>query len=185
MSTNDKVQSILKLFAIRAVILLIGWMIAYHGFIKPDGRANERLTTKVVQGTKVGLTLLGYDTSHGWKDEDSGESARYIYIDGQPVVLVADPCNGLELMALFIGFLLCFPGPWKYKLIIIPIGTVVVFLINVIREIILALNYKYFQETFDFNHKYTYVFFVYLTIFLMWRYWLNRYSSIGKKVSHA
>lgn len=181
---QDKVKSILRSFAIRAVILFVGWMVAYHGFIKPDGRANEWLTTKVVQGTKMGLNLLGYDVTPNLNIDDP-KADKYVFIDGQPVVLVDDPCNGLELIALFIGFLLCFPGPWKYKLIVMPIGSMIVFLINIIREITLALNYKYFQQTFDFNHKYTYVFIVYLIIFLMWRFWLNRYSSIGKKIQYA
>lgn len=182
---NQEIKRILKSFAIRAVLLFIGWMVLYHGVIVPDGRANSWLTSRVVEGTKTGLELLGYDTTHEWRGETQEDTPRFIYVDGQPVVLVADACNGLELMALFVGFLLCFPGPWKYKAILIPIGTVMVFLINVIREIVLALNYKYFQETFDFNHKYTYVFIVYLMIFLIWRFWLNQYSAIGKKVNHA
>ncbi|WP_421874986.1 exosortase X [Marinoscillum sp.] len=182
---NNKVNSILRVFAIRAVILFIGWMVAYHGFIKPDGRANKWLTTKVVQSTKLGLNLLGFNTEYAYRNEYENDTSRFISIDNQPVVLVADECNGLELIALFIGFILCFPGPLKFKAIMISIGSLMVFLINVFREIILALNYKFLQETFDFNHKYTYVFIVYLLIFLLWRYWLNKYSSIGEKVSDA
>ena len=182
---SDEIKKILKSFVIRAVLIFIGWLGLYHGFILPNGTANQWLTEKVVIGTKVGLDLLGYDTTHGWVNETDEDTSRYIYIDGQPVVLVADACNGLELMALFIGFLFAFPGPWKYKALLIPIGTVVIFIINVLREVVLALNYKYFQESFDFNHKYTYVFIVYLAIFMIWRFWLNRYSAIGKQVANA
>lgn len=183
---NEKIKKLLKQFAIKAALLFIGWMIIYHGFIVPDGRANAWLTTQVVIGTKIGLEILGYDTTSGnLSNNSSEESAKFISIDGQPVVLVADPCNGFELIALFIGFIVSFPGPWKYKAIIIPIGSFLVFIINVFREIILALNYKYFQESFDFNHKYTYVFVVYFLIFLIWRFWLNRYSKIGNKIKHA
>ncbi|MEQ8237620.1 MAG: archaeosortase/exosortase family protein [Cyclobacteriaceae bacterium] len=181
---SDKIRSILKKFVIRSTVIFIVWMVAYHGFIGPNGKADEWLTTKVVQSTKIGLTLLGYDTTPRKGDSEKGDNSRFVYIDGQPVVLVDDPCNGLELVALFIGFLLCFPGPLRYKAVIIPVGSSIVFLINVIREVVLALNYKYFQQTFDFNHKYTYVFFVYLAIFLMWRFWLNQYSSIGKRIAH-
>lgn len=179
MSANDKVQSILKLFAIRAVILLIGWMVLYHGFIKPYTAVNNWLSVQVLNSTQTILNFLGYDTNLDTSKTSTYNFKNAVFIDGQPVVLVADGCNGLELMALFIGFLLSFPGPAKYKALIIPFGSVAVFIINVLREVILALNYKYFQETFDFNHKYTYVLIVYLIIFLIWRYWLNHYSSIG------
>ncbi|MFY0608221.1 MAG: archaeosortase/exosortase family protein [Cyclobacteriaceae bacterium] len=178
---NEKIQKIIRRFLLRAVLIFLSWVGLYHGIIYPDGRVNDWLTDKVVIGTKVGLTFLGYNANQGFYQGTS----RSISIDNQPVVLVADACNGLELLALFIGFLLAFPGPIRFKLVIIPLGTIVIFLLNIIREIVLALNYKYFQETFEFNHKYTYVFIVYVSIFLIWRFWLNRYSSVGKYVANV
>ncbi len=162
---------LLKGFAIKAVIGFVVWLILYHGLIIPDGRLNGFLTSTVISGTTYGLSLCGFETSR---------EGDMIIIDNQPVVLVADGCNGLELFALYVGFLLCFPGKLKFKLLFIPIGIALIYLINVAREIVLALNYKFFQETFDFNHKYTYVFVVYLFVFAIWRYWLNRYSILAK-----
>ena len=180
---KSSIKILLKTFAIRSIILFLVWIVAYHGFIQPHGKADQWLTEKVVQSTKKGLDILGYDTTANSDFKDQADSNRFIYIEGQPVVLVGDKCNGFELIALFIGFILCFPGPIKFKLIVMPIGSLIVYGINVLREIVLALNYKYFQQSFDFNHKYTYVFIVYLTIFLIWRFWLNHYSAIGKKVN--
>lgn len=177
---DDRIKSLLKGFAIKASILFVLWLIIYHGLIVPDGRANAWLTNKVVDGTKIGLQILGFTSSQNMIDPSDPNSSRYIYIENQPVVLVADECNGFELMALYIGFILAFPGPWKWKAIFIPLGSAIIFMINVIREIILALNFKYFQESFDFNHKYTYVFVVYFVIFIIWRFWMNRFSVISK-----
>ena len=177
-------EKILRTFILRSVLLTLFWLIAHYSFIQPHGAIDKWLTTKVVQGTKIGLSVLGYDTTYDWNNNDVMTS-KLIYIDQHPVVLVADACNGLELIALYIGFLLSFPGPWKWKICFIPIGTLIIFVTNVLREIVLALNYKYFQSTFDFNHKYTYVFIVYLIIFLMWRFWLNRWSDIGQNVKHV
>jgi exosortase/archaeosortase family protein len=162
-------QKIVRLFLIRAAIAYISWLILYYGFIQPEGTVNYVLTNLVIKVTVLGLELLGYQTS-GLGD--------MILIDGQPVVLVADACNGLELIALFVGFIVCFPGRVVYKSVFIVIGSFVIFLINILREIVLSLNYKYFQETFDFNHKYTYVFVVYVFVFFMWRIWLKKYSVL-------
>lgn len=178
---DPKLKRLLKPFLYKAVGLFVVWQVMYHLVIVPDGRANQWLTEKVVIGTKLGLNLFGYDTSHNWTNHFDGDTSRYVFIDNEPVVLVGDPCNGLELMALFMGFIIAFPGSWKFKSIFLPLGSIFIFFINVIREVILALNYKYFQETFDFNHKYTYVFIVYSFIFLIWRYWLNNYSVIAEK----
>ena len=163
-------KKLVKTFLIRCGIAYVIWLVLFYGWIQPDGRINAFLTGLVIQGTVIGLDLLRYD-AYG--------QGNLVYIDDQPVVLVADNCNGLELFALYVGFLLCFPGKWKYKAIFIPVGLLVIFLVNVIREVILSLNYKFFQETFDFNHKYTYVFAVYIVIFLIWRFWLKRYSVIA------
>lgn len=151
---------------------MVVWQVVYHAFIVPDGRLNKFLTQTVLNGTAVGLNMLGYDAER---------VNSIVEINGEPVVLVADGCNGLELFALYAGFLLCFPGRWKYKAIFIPSGILLIYLINVAREMALALNYKFFQETFEFNHKYTYVFIVYIFVFVLWRFWLNRYSSLARK----
>ena len=168
-------NAIVKKFLIRAILLFISWVILYYFIIIPDGRLNVFLTQTVIDGTVFGLNLFGYDAH--------GEGAM-VYIDNIAVVQVADGCNGLELFALYIGFLLAFPGKWVYKLFFVPIGAILIFIINVLREIALALNYKFYPETFELNHKYTYVFIVYLFIFLIWRYWLNRYSLIANMQSN-
>lgn len=161
----------LKKFVIRAAIIYVVWLVLYYGIIIPDGRMNSFLTKSVIEGTLVALTIVGYEST-------SDESV--ILIDGDPVVLVADACNGLELFALFSGFILAFPGRIKYKLYFIPIGILLIYLINVIRELALALNYKFFQKSFELNHKYTYVFIVYCFVLLLWRFWLKRYSALVK-----
>lgn len=179
---NNTLSKVIKTFLIRSAIVYVVWLIAFHGFIIPNQTVNRTLSNAVVDATSMGLSLMGYDTKQVWKTERPNDSRRYIFIDAEPAVLVADGCNGLELIALFVGFILCFPGPIKYKLIFIPIGSFFVFLINIFREIALALNFKFFERTFDLNHKYTYVLIVYLLVFVMWRFWLNNYSVIGKKV---
>ena len=163
-------NAIVKTFLIRAGLLYIGWIIIYHGFILPDGRTNSFLTSKVVQGTVLGLSIIGF--------ESEGKD-KVIYIDQQPSVLVADACNGLELFALYIGFLLAFPGHIRSKLIFIVFGVILIFVVNILREMALALNYNFFQETFEINHKYTYAFIVYILIFFIWRFWLKRYSILA------
>ena len=166
---------VVKKFLIRSAIIYFGWLIIYHGLIIPDGRLNKFLTDRVSEGTAIGLEILGYDTDYKVVNGDN-----MVYIDGQAVVLVADECNGLELFALYAGFILAFPGRWTYKAIFVPAGIFLIFLINIAREMALSLNYKFFQETFELNHKYTYVFIVYIFVFLIWRFWLRNYSALVK-----
>lgn len=168
----QKMNLTIKKFLIRVSILYSSWLVLYYAFIIPDGKLNHFLTQRVIDGTVLGLELLGYDTN-GQND--------LIFIDGQAVVLVADACNGLELFVLFAGFIVAFPGKILYKMIFIPAGIFLIFGINILREIALSLNYKFFQETFELNHKYTYVLIVYFFVFLIWRFWLKNFSALAKQ----
>ena len=160
---------------IRAAIIYLGWLVIYHAVIIPDGRLNKFLTDQVSAGIVVGLEIFGYDTQFKVVD-----GSNMVFIDGQAVVLVADACNGLELFALYTVFSLAFPGKLKFKAFFIPIGIFLISFINILREIALPLNYEFFQETFELNHKYTYVFIVYVFVFIIWRYWLKNYSALVK-----
>ncbi len=164
-------NSVIKIFLIRATIIFVAWKFLYHGIIVPEGTINSILTNGVISHSTAGLNLLGYNTE---------AIGNVLYINDQPVVSVADQCNGLELHALFIGFLIAFPGRIVGKLIFIPIGIIIIYFINILREIALALNYHFFQATFEINHKYTYVFIVYLVVFILWRIWLKRFSHFAK-----
>ncbi len=179
---KQNLKTILRTFIIRIIILFFGWLILYQGFVRPDGRVDHWMSMRVVDLTRTCLAILGHDTNTQFRPDGPGINSRYVYVDGTPVLSVADGCNGIELIALFMGFIIAFPGKWNYKLTFIIIGSILIYLLNVIREVILALNYMFFRETFDFNHKYTYVLVVYSMVFLIWRFWLNRYSGIGNIV---
>jgi exosortase/archaeosortase family protein len=81
------------------------------------------------------------------------------------------------LYALFAGFVLAFPGPVRRKLWFIPLGIAAIYLLNIIRIGVLALNHLYYHESVEFNHHYTFSFVVYACIFLLWMLWARRLSS--------
>jgi len=174
---------LLRKFAIRSCIAFTLWMIIFHFLILPTGTVNNLLTRYVVQGTYQGLKSLGYVADREFQSNEEKETVKLrgiISLNGEPAVLVADPCNGMELFALFAGFIVCFPGRIRPKLVYIFCGILALFLLNVFREMALALNYHHFRVSFDFNHKYTYAAMVYLAVLLIWRHWLNHFSFIAK-----
>lgn len=107
-----------------------------------------------------------------------GEKEMYIsqviFSNNQPVLLIADSCNGFELYALFVGFLLAIPfGTKKLKTLFIFIGVPILILINIIRcigliELQLALN-----SFFDFYHHFLFKIIMYSFIFLSWVLFMN------------
>ena len=92
-------KKLIRGFIIKALITFVVWNVLYYGFIKPNGVIDEWLTVLVIDGTVWGLSVLGFDSS---------SLDHVIYINGQHSVLVGNQCNGLELIALYVGFLICF-----------------------------------------------------------------------------
>jgi exosortase family protein XrtF len=116
----------------------------------------------------LGYTVRGYNKVFG------------INIDGKACVFVANACNGLDFMGVFIAFVIAYPAPFKSKLWFVPIGLLAIHTLNIVRITLLALNKKHFEDSFDFNHKYTFIIAVYGLIFWLWTYWIQHYG-IEKK----
>ena len=165
-------QNKIVIFIASAVALYLAWYLLYDFWLKPDGQLDNLLTVNAAEMGTGALRLLQLDAHV--------EQRSRLFIGAQGVVWIDHPCNGLELYALFVGFLLIYPGPWKQKLLFIPVGIVVIYTLNILRIALLALNFLYNRQSFDFNHKYVFTFVVYAAIFGMWMIWVNRFSRLDK-----
>ncbi|KAA9333492.1 hypothetical protein F0P96_11035 [Hymenobacter busanensis] len=158
----------LRRFLVVAVALYLVWFFVYEQWLAPDGRLDAFLCEYIARSSAAALHLLGFDAAVLYP--------RIVFMQGQAAVIVGAPCNGLVLYMLFAGFIVAFSGPWQHKLVYIPLGIVLISLLNVIRVMALALNYQYSRATLEFNHHYTFTFVVYGCIFLLWMWWARRYS---------
>lgn len=161
-------------FLIIALILYIVWFLTYDLWLGPDGRVDHWLTTNVARQSVLLLKKLGYNIM-----QVVFEGRSIVKVNNQKVLSIAHACNGLTLHALFIGFILAFPGPLLQKIWYIPVGIVCIYLLNVIRVMSLVVIQLYYPLSLNFNHKYTFVLVVYGCIFGLWMLWVNRFSGIN------
>lgn len=157
-------------FLIYSLSLCFGWFLIYDFWLSP---LDNWLTLRVVNTTVYFLNIVGYNAD---------AKGIMVQIDGIDTVFVYHACNGMVLMALFAGFILAFPGPFLKKIIFIPTGITVIYIINILRVFALALNAHHFHHTLTFNHKYTFTIIVYAAIFVLWMLWVKRYSGLNKYV---
>lgn len=156
-------------FLLTAAGLYLGWLLLYEGVIAPDGRLDHWLSVNITAASAVLLRGLGFAAS-------AEANTTLLRMDSLPAVIVGAPCNGLVLYALFAGFIIAFPAPLKDKLWFIPMGIIVLYVINIVRVGALALNHHYAHQSVDFNHHYTFSFFVYTCICLLWMWWVRRHG---------
>ncbi|GAA4366725.1 hypothetical protein GCM10023185_38090 [Hymenobacter saemangeumensis] len=149
--------------------MYLAWFFGYEQWLAQDGRLDTALCTQIAAASTGVLNILGF-TAH--VDYSLPKHIlNLVVINGKPAVVVGPPCNGLVLYALFAGFVVAFPGPFRRKLWYIPLGIAVIWVLNVLRVVALALNHEYSRDSMDFNHHYTFTFVVYGFIFMLWMLW--------------
>jgi exosortase/archaeosortase family protein len=110
----------------------------------------------------------------GWVAATDAAQPSLLLLNGQPSVIVGAPCDGLVLYALLAGFVLAYPGPARRRLWFIPLGIGALWLLNIIRIIVLALNHQYSPETFDFDHHYAFNVVAYAALGGLWLLWTRQ-----------
>ena len=165
-------------FLIKALLAIFVWKIVYVYIIYPYTTINTWLTTMVGE-TSVSLLRFG-------GNDAEFVNQRYVFINDIKSVIVDHSCNGLELFALFAGFMLISSGKVYARGLYLIVGILLIYIVNSLRIMLLGLNQIYNPESFEFNHKYLYLGAVYLLVILLWLLWtdvINREKSGGAKNS--
>lgn len=163
-----KLNKFIVLFFVKAFVLYLVWYFVYEQWLMKVGWLDDIIINNLVDSSLLVLKVLGYPT--------------FVYhhtfgIDGSNGVFIGIACNGIELMALFAGFVLIFKGNWKHKLWYIPLGLLIIHILNITRVVALTMIAKYAPETIDFNHKYTFTLLLYVFVFLGWILWVKKFSN--------
>lgn len=89
------------------------------------------------------------------------------------LVKIVWSCSGLKQMFVFFCIIAFYPGAEKHKLWYIPVGLVLIWILNVIRISALVGLFESFSTQFDLFHELSkYVF--YFVIFMFWVLWEER-----------
>ena len=167
-AVRDSGNRLLLRFLLATGCMYLLWFFVYEQWLALDGRLDTALCANIARASARALQTAGFDAAV------APHNVYLLLMSGHPSVIVGIPCNGLVLYALFAGFVLAFPGPWRRKLWFIPAGMALIWALNVVRVAALALNQHYAHQSVDFNHHYTFTFVVYGCIFGLWMLWAKR-----------
>jgi len=159
----------LKKLLLRASIAFIAWSLAYNLWLAPAGIPDNQITQLVVKGT---VKLLSFFYTNVHQDGSS------IFLNNVRAVNIANACNGLELIVLYIGFILIMPSGWKRMTAFVLSGAVVITLLNIIRCALLAWMYFHKMDLADIAHHYIFKLAIYAVVFYGWMLY-------SKKDTHA
>jgi exosortase/archaeosortase family protein len=149
----------IKPFIIRGILLVVGWKLLYLFVLQPSGIPDNWLT-KTTEDSTAWLLSLFYKNIYQFN--------HTIYIDKVETVIIAPQCNGLELFALYIGFILCIPTTVKRMLAFSIVGIAIIYILNVFRSMALAIMAYNNHYLIDFAHHYAFKLVIYAVVFIGW-----------------
>lgn len=163
-------------FLLKAFGLYLFWYILYDLWLHPKSIIDNLVSENLAFWSSLILKLLGFIAIDS--NAVSTDNITVIGIDGTHGLWVGDPCNGITLFALFVGFVIAYPGKIKNKLWFIPLGMIAIHIINILRIVSLCLIVYYSPNSLAFNHTYTFTILVYAFVFWLWLLWSNKYANI-------
>ncbi len=140
-----------------------------------DIPAPDPVTIWVSEHTMAGLEFFGISTV---LDQREGSPYIPLWLEDNPEigVQVFEGCNGLNIMILFIAFVVAF-GLDKRAYWFIPLGLLSIHIFNILRIVALILIQEVSMEGFHLFHKYVFTAIIYAFVLGLWVLWARGGSS--------
>lgn len=134
-------------------------------------------------------SLFGYEfeivQDHHLSLESAAEQTYdSLWLDKVYAISVEEGCNGINVMILFLSFVIGFGGRWQNMLWFIPGGILFIHLANMGRLFLLGiLNVEFDGQGFHFFHKYGFTAVLYLAILILWYLWVMHWNGKDRNKS--
>ncbi len=142
-----------------------------------DDRTIDGISTLVAKNTEQLLSLFQAD----FYIEKQAE-APYIlmYYKQKVIARMIEGCNAVSVINLFVSFIVAFSGKLKPTLLFIFGGSLIIYILNVIRLALLNVMLYSFPSQKELLHDILFPLFIYGAVFMLWMIWINRFSKYAK-----
>ena len=138
----------------------------------------DYLTNTVAKQSQDILNTFGYETVIEAHPE---ELTMKIIIRDKYVARVVEGCNSISIIILFISFVIAFSGKFKTTLFYLLAGSTLLYVVNLVRIAILSVGLFHYPWRREILHVVIFPAIIYGMVFLLWMFWVNRFSNLNKK----
>ena len=107
-------------------------------------------------------------------------SGRVVSLSNFSMEVVGE-CTGLYEMLIFLAAMIAYPASYRKKLIGAGLGIPLLYVINIVRMVFIAIVGNWSPETFDFMHLYFWQVAMILIIVSVWVLWIERVVHYERK----
>ena len=123
------------------------------------------------------MTFFGYD-AHFVQHEN--EMSVKLLIADKYTSRVTEGCNSLSLIILFISFIIAFAGSIKATVFFALFGSVLIYVINVLRIALLSVLIYQYPNKIEILHNLVFPAIIYGTILMLWVVWVHKFSNLKR-----
>jgi exosortase family protein XrtF len=154
--------------------------IIYGIYVESYGSNADGITWWVSRQTTAILHTLGYEAGA----RPVASDPKVALLNGNDVVVnLFEGCNGINIMILFMAFIVAFSGKIRDMLWFIPAGFVFIHLANLGRIVLLYWVAETKPHYMYFTHKYLFTAIIYGAIFILWVIWVLKFSKLKLKTA--
>ncbi|WP_452225208.1 exosortase family protein XrtF [Lacinutrix chionoecetis] len=174
-----KYKSVIK-FIVTFLLVYIGLSIVYKLYLNASTGSlyyPDYITNLVAYQSEALLNTVGYKAE---VIKHPLEPSMKLIVRGKYLARIIEGCNAVSVIILFVAFVIAFSGKLKTTFLFLLAGSVIIYIVNLVRIVILSVGLYHYPWRSDILHSVVFPAIIYGIVFLLWMLWVNRFSNIGK-----
>lgn len=174
-----KYKSVIKF--ILTFLIVYGVLSLVYSFYLDASKSGQYypdfITNLVAKQSENLLKTFGYETN---VVPHPNEPSIKVIVEGKYLARVIEGCNGASIIILFVSFIVAFSGKIKTTIIFALSGSVLLYVVNLIRIVVLSIGLYHYPWREAILHSVVFPAIIYGMVFLLWMFWVNRFSKFNQ-----
>lgn len=128
------------------------------------------ITHLVARQSSSVINSLGYVAS---VVPDASEPTMQLYVENKFLARIIEGCNAVSIIILFMAFVIAFAERLKKTLLFILAGAVLIYAVNILRIVVLAVALYEYPEHKELLHGVVFPGLIYGMVFILWMLWIR------------
>ncbi|PWA08327.1 exosortase family protein XrtF [Flavobacterium laiguense] len=137
----------------------------------------DAITRLVAKNTET--VLSGFDKCV-FIEESEKEPFFTLFFHQKGMIRIVEGCNAISLIILFISFVVAFSGNLKNTLLFVFVGSLLIYILNIIRIAVLVILIYRFPSQLHLLHGVLFPLVIYGVVFILWIVWVNKFSKYAE-----
>jgi exosortase family protein XrtF len=138
----------------------------------------DSITRIVSKNTEQVLQMFNDESSI---EESPTHPYMKLFYNQKYVARIVEGCNAISVIILFISFVVAFSGKLQATLLFIFGGSLLIYVLNILRIAALSALIFYFPKQEPFLHGVLFPLYIYGVVFILWLIWVRKFSRYAPK----